>query len=388
MNEFTRCIVLALLAPFAGVALGQGQVWIVDPGLPPPLADFNDIQSAVDAASDNDAILVRSGSYPGFTVDGKSLVIAEDIGASASAASGSLAFPCTVENLGPQQQVVIQGIDMELSALNCQGTVWIEGFSGLGLFFGGGGRLKVGSCDSVVVVDCMLASPFGSSTAPEHGLEAFASNVTVYESRIEGNYNGGGDGCRLLSSFLFASGSHFEGGKGTDGFDCIGYGNGGDGLVLGVGSEARLLETTLAGGKGGFGGSVLPCGGAGGVPILYAGGTMSLVAGYARDYVLSSPATGATTLTYAGKPGDIVFSLIAVGTDYLWLPQLAGALVLPIPPMVFLHGPTDPSGGLTTSIPLPPLPPGTEAFTAFAQGAAVSITGQAVLAAPTFVTIL
>ena len=62
--------------------------------------------------------------------------------------------------------------------------------------------------------------------------------------------------------------------------------------------------------------------------------------------------------------------------------------VVPIPPLLIPHGPADGAGKLNTVVTLPLLPLGIEAFTVYAQSAAVSSVGAAVLGAPSELTIL
>ncbi|MAB83366.1 MAG: hypothetical protein CMJ24_08015, partial [Phycisphaerae bacterium] len=64
--------------------------WVVDDDLAQePLADFTDIQSAVDAASDGDEILVMAGTYnENIELDGKSIFIRSDAGPDATVISG------------------------------------------------------------------------------------------------------------------------------------------------------------------------------------------------------------------------------------------------------------------------------------------------------------
>ena len=59
---------LALAAPRAAA-----EVWVVGP--PGPGVDFAQIGQAVSAAAEGDVILVRSGTYAGFTVKAKLLTI-------------------------------------------------------------------------------------------------------------------------------------------------------------------------------------------------------------------------------------------------------------------------------------------------------------------------
>jgi hypothetical protein len=73
--------------------------------------------------------------------------------------------------------------------------------------------------------------------------------------------------------------------------------------------------------------------------------------------------------------------------DPIFLLDVAGSLTLTLPPILIGHG-VAASGSLATTVPLPALPPGIEAFTVYTQGAAVSPVGAAVLAAPSVMTIL
>jgi hypothetical protein len=71
-----------------------------------------------------------------------------------------------------------------------------------------------------------------------------------------------------------------------------------------------------------------------------------------------------------------VFSVISLGqAPPLYLPALAGALLLPIPPLVIADGAADAAGALNLPVPLPSLPPGVQAIAVYAQAAAVSAIG-------------
>jgi hypothetical protein len=177
------------------------------------------------------------------------------------------------------------------------------------------------------------------------------------------------------------------GGTGGSGGACSPGEKGGNGLVRIGGSAPQLLQTDLL---GGLGGCAIDCTWICGPSGLPAVGGYELVAGFARDYILASPAPGGqtTTLNYAGKAGDLVFSLIGLSPSALYLPELAGPLVLPIPPLLISHGAADAAGKLQAVVSLPALPPGFEAFTVYAQSAAISATGTAVLGAPSQLSIL
>ncbi|MFT5285970.1 MAG: hypothetical protein ACI8TQ_002138 [Planctomycetota bacterium] len=78
--------------------------------------DFTDIQSAVDAASTGDTILIRTGAYDGFEIDGKGLNLIADEGASVSVmlpANGAL---IRVANLSPGTSVTMRGLNIQINA--------------------------------------------------------------------------------------------------------------------------------------------------------------------------------------------------------------------------------------------------------------------------------
>ncbi|MCA9002114.1 MAG: hypothetical protein KDB61_09335, partial [Planctomycetes bacterium] len=66
-----KTLALGALAALASLTTAHADVLHVgsNPG------DFADIQSAINAASEGDTILVEPSQYDGFTVDGKSLTI-------------------------------------------------------------------------------------------------------------------------------------------------------------------------------------------------------------------------------------------------------------------------------------------------------------------------
>ena len=378
---------VALLCLGSSPVFGQGQLWIVDKAGGPGF-DFTEIQPAVDAAANGDTVLVRSGSYPGFTIDGKSLVVTRD-GASPSATG------FTVIGLAAGQEVTVRGMNVTTCTLELNdGPVWLESVTVLSEpFFFSSPSVRVQACSAVIAARCSFTS--GGFFFADPGLNALSSNLYLFETTAQGTSfpwatgtlgGPGGDGVKLTDSFLFASGCTFKGGKGATGGACSPGGTGGSGLVCIGGPVPQLLETALVGGTGGCG---VDCGGCGptGQPAV---GGYDLVAGFARDYTLASPATGGqtTTLSYSGKAGDVVFSLIGLSQSALYLPALAGSLVLPIPPLLISHGAADGAGQLQVSVQLPPLPPGIEAFTVYAQSAAISAVGAAVLGAPSQLSIL
>ena len=383
---------LSLLA--AGPSLAQGQLWVVD-GASGPGFDFTDIQSAVDAASDGDTIVVRDGAYPGFTIDAKSLVVTEAAGSFTSTAD------FTVINLAPDQEVTVRGLNADPILLeDNEGAVFLESIGTPFPFIfcspssgGKGDALTVRFCETVVATRCGFSGE-ATATFGYDGIDASGSNLYLFECSAEGGMPSGagtfpgGVGARITNSFLFASGCYITGGCGADGPLCSRGGSGGVGLINAV-SSVHLLETELKGGVKGCALEYPFCGGCGGTGAASTGGH-TLLAGFARNFTLESPGSGGqtTTLSYAGVAGDLVFALVGFELEALFAPDLAGTLVLPIPPLLLALGSADATGVLNTEVALPPLPPGTGAFTVYSQGAAVSPVGAAVLAAPSQLTIL
>ncbi len=245
---------------------------------------------------------------------------------------------------------------------------------------------------AVIATRCTFIGP--QFLFAEPGIDALDSSLYLFETAAQGTSfpwatgsGPGGDGVKVTNSFLFASGCSFKGGKGGSGGACSPGGTGGNGLVRIGGPAPQLLQTDLLAGSGGCGVDCTSTCRPWGLPAV---GGYELVAGFARDYTLASPAVGGqtTTLDYTGKAGDLVFSLIGLSQSALYLPELAGPLVLPIPPLLISRGAADGVGKLQVIVSLPPLPPGFEAFTVYAQSAAVSSAGAAVLGAPSQLTIL
>ena len=92
---------LSALAVLALATAARADVLVVS-----PTGHFPTIQSAVDAAVDDDVILVKSGTYYSFVVRGKSLVIAEDAGQTVRI-DGAI----RIGNINGTRTVVLMGLE-------------------------------------------------------------------------------------------------------------------------------------------------------------------------------------------------------------------------------------------------------------------------------------
>ncbi len=386
---FARTLLCLAASCLMGPAiLAQGQLWIVDQAGGPGV-DFTAIQPAIDAAGEGDTIVIHGSPapYAGFTIDGKSLVVKEEVGHTVSCGGTS-----NVVNINGAQSVTLRGLlASHLRLMASSGTILLEEWGDHTSTIIKDSEVEVLACASAVLSRCNLRAYEPAASVP--ALLISGSTVHLYETGVTGNTptsisaGKGGDGVVVVNSFLFASGSSFVGGQGTGASTstCTGTpGAGGDGLVTSGSSSVYLLGTLLLPGFPG-----MSCEGGGSMGETWSGIPPILVAGHPRDYAISSLADGGSSasVTYDGEAGDVVFSLVALGADPLFLLDLAGTLVTAIPPILVPHGPAGASGDLAVTVPLPALPPGIEAFGVYVQGAAISAVGAAVLAAPSHLTI-
>src|SRR5262245_13532469 len=96
--------VLSLLALLLGSAASAQAVFVVAPA-PGPGVFSTEIQPAIDAAVAGDLVLVKSGAYAGFTIDGKGVSVVADAGASVDV-NGSE----SVTHVSASQHVLFRGL--------------------------------------------------------------------------------------------------------------------------------------------------------------------------------------------------------------------------------------------------------------------------------------
>ncbi len=385
-------------------AAAQGVLHVVD-DLAGPGVDFTDVQSAVDAASDGDTILVRDGTYPGFTVTAKALAVVGDAGASVRFTS-----LITVQNLGGNDDVVLRGFRIEpdgllsglLDVRTSTGSLWVEDIDAeAGAMFQAG---------SVAWVRCDLAT-----TKPATGLRSFQSDAFIEECTVvagPGNdgfiddklgvpFPGGIGGVGLRADGgdeLFVTGSSLTGGGGGHGLEpsppdpCTNGGNGGHGLgIFAASSLVRTQDSVFTGGLGGAGGAGCADGTDGAEVFVAAGPGPVSIAGTTRSLSGNSPVREGQTLTLSltGAPDDVAFLLYSVGQEHAFVPGFNGALLLASPFTVVPSSlPLGPAGALDLPVTVPELGAGIEALTIHLAALHFPTGGGKIMGSSTAVTLL
>jgi len=411
-------LVSLLLAALAGL-LRADVVYVDASGN----GDFLQVQPAIDAALDGDVILVRSGTYPGFTIDQARVFVIADAGALVKVAS-----KVTIKNTSTNGLVLLAGLDIEglktyvaaeqigLEILNNSGHVRIQGCNvrgGMGYDNGvmglpGGNASSIVNSSKVAFAACSLTGGTGGGIPlwvvqggdGGHGVVEQGSAVAFYDCLLKGGVGGqadylapkfsagdGGDGCRALDFGIFASGCQFQGG--TGGGEAWTPGDGGDGLVVNPGAQAQLLSNTFAGGQGGF--SFHGSFGQTGLPQS-GGGVFHHFSGAARKLQASVLAAENASLQIqlSGEPGDRFWLASSATPVFIYMPAYAGIQLVPLPvflanrPLTILPA----SGTATLVLPTPNVASGLPVHRQFLQGVVLSASGQVRLSSPLHVVVL
>mgnify|MGYP001192678798 CR=1 FL=1 len=338
----------------------------------PQLGVFPEIQAAVDAASQNDILVVEDDVYSGFVIHNKSLTVI--------AAPGALAEingTCEVRSLGPMRTVTLIGLSVtgehfitsqpalrlldNLGAVRLQACM-LRGSTTPSWQFGsdGGPGAQVVRSSKVIFTRCMVfgrSLGFLSGEAPKAGgvgLESLDSQVALYECVVRGGKGSeetypaggaGGDGCRVSGWGVFASGTTIEGGRGGGG-DYLGLTVGGDGghaLVI-EDATAKLYDGSLTGGLA----STFPTPGVAGQRVM---ATNALVNEYGSQHrSLGGPTETSDNATVVfnvgGKPGDTVELLVSSRSVFTYMSSLSGVSTVAQPWNLIPVGTIGPSGTL------------------------------------------
>jgi hypothetical protein len=214
-------------------------------------AQFTQIQAAIDAAVEDDVILVMPGTYQAIVVSKPLRILGDGTGVVRIQAQGSQ-YGAWIHDIAAGKELVLSGVEVAGSTdlvllQNCAGTVVLSDVQVLGGNFLGGG---------VSVVSCARAVLLDSQIAGVGALWASSSEVWLADATLQGkagSFSGDGSpGIQLENSTLQAWSSRILGGDAV--FSHPKGGRGGTGLLL-VNSRANLLGgpgSEVRGGRGVF----------------------------------------------------------------------------------------------------------------------------------------
>lgn len=387
--------------PRAGFAMGRTRLFVVD-DTPSPCRFSDQIQAAVNAASDGDVVLVKGGAYSGviasFVIDGKALcVIGED--------SPTANFH--VKNLPAGKSVVVRGFRWNAYNgavfTNNSGPLWVEDCS----------HSRSSSLSTVGMFRCQI---LGNGSATLGAFHAESSTVFAYHSSFQG---------------LAGNDAYYEEGfcEMSGGLECYWSesSEGQLGLSLAQGSSAFLAGCSLAGGRGGsaafpfcgcffWPGFLLgSCGGnalrlsdstvatvlqtdiVSGLPdcdhaAVTGSGTLVTLPGQTGEFSVDSPVAARAPLHYRfrGPPGWRAFVTYASEYTPVFDPVFHGMSVVPLDSPTVFVGTLPASGVLETDVPAGNLlDPGAEARVFYMQAKFYDLTtGRGVLGTPSALVIV
>ncbi len=263
----------ALVALLALSATAQN-VWIVDAANGPG-THFQDLPTAVAAASNGDVLRIRPGTYAAFTLARKGLRI---FGAGASHVTIDGNRPIVIGPTSADQSIWIDGVRLPEPHWSASGgpTVSVSDAAGEVAFrdveFTRGPRgyrpepqLRLRRCARVHVLQTGFAGLWGSAgdTAAPFTIDASDSLLELSHCSVEGDFDFlpystsiGGTPLRLVRSHACITASYLRGGGGHPG--CLGLqrpgGTGGSGIVALQGSVIEIFgrsSNLIQGGPGG-----------------------------------------------------------------------------------------------------------------------------------------
>lgn len=397
---------LAMPLSFASEALAN-EILLVDSltfGAP-----YATIQQAVNAASDGDILLIMTGSYGSFTIDGKSLTLMRH----PSASSPSIG-PSTIRNIAEHQKVVLRGLTFgsgfsefsQLTIRDSTGPVFVEDV-----------RLRAvaQNAQRVTFTRCTMqgaSNPYPDPTPPATtpALRVLSANVTVYDSVLEGGHGApagvvpftpnlapsqaGSPAIDLISGKCLVAGSIATGGRGgwgyTNGVVCLPGSAGGAGIE--VDGALTTFDSTIASGIDG--GDPAPCPpGPLSPPSLVLGpiGAHHSILDALRRFEVTGPAwLGGTIHTrIEGAPGEVALLLLSLVPHGESVPALKGTLVGKPPLLVASLGVLPPTGVFEFETTLfGNLPPGFAGVEIYEQCVVAGASGTGLLSNPSITAIL
>lgn len=219
----TGILLFVALSPLPGAE-------ILTVGPPGGGAQFNEIQAAIDAAMDDDVILVQAGTYAGITVSKPLRILGDGMGSVRIASVTEIG--ALIQNIAAGEEFVLSAVQVQstpsifvdnyaIRISNCPGTVVLHD-----VLLGAGPAeigVRVESCDRLVLLSCQMPGAGAAGTAAVSGLD---STLWVADSEIVGTsppddlhlLQSGAHGVALESSTLHVWRSFLRGGDGNDVF--------------------------------------------------------------------------------------------------------------------------------------------------------------------------
>jgi len=381
MRTAAPLLALLLAAPAAAQS-----VHVVAPA-PGPGVDFTSLAAAVAAAQDGDLVLVRSGTYAGFGLNGKALAITADAGAQVQV-HGSL----FVVGLAPGEFVSLSGLAVdagEFSAAvtlqNNAGPVWLDGCTLRGytvaeatLFDNGTQGLVAQDCASVALSHCTLLG--GAALRGEPALLAQDSGVHAYASTLAGGAghcdafgvpycDAAGPALEAHGGTLALQSCALSGGAAAPGLPaatpggCDALASGAPAVLLGPDADVWAYDVALA-----AGGATPPCG-LPGASVTAGDGQLEQLAGTPFVVRADSPVREqqAASVRVSGQPGDLA-GLLAGLAPLPGSPLSAGLLLVGAPSQFALLGRVPAAGELVVVLRAPVLPAAAEGAGWLLQG--------------------
>lgn len=383
--------VLALLVstqghPAHGIRPSNGHVFVVG-----GTGGISTIQLAVDMAEDGDAILVKSGSYPGFSILDKAVLVVADEAAAVDVQGSVVVSSVSAGKTTLLAGLVVYGSTSQPAflALDDLGSLRVEDCTLLGRDATASSSGQVGAqldTDAdVAFVSCTIRGGAGYANLDPYdptGASAIlstSSTVAIQDSVVVGGAGGngvdsesiadgtnggpGGAACRVLHGFLFLAGTEASGGGGGQGGASGtsmfgGYagdgGPGGDCISASGSPSVVLIGDALIPGLGGAGGiSRDPYAfdpgkpGPDGLAIRAPAGSVDQIQGTWRRLIaprIARENTLATAHLY-GVPGDHAQLFSALSPEFTYLTQLHGVRLASLPQAELVAEGTIPASG-------------------------------------------
>ncbi|MEO6593515.1 MAG: hypothetical protein ABIP94_02040 [Planctomycetota bacterium] len=297
--------------------------WIVDAASGPG-TNYIDLPPAIAIAQNGDTILVRAGTYTGFTVSGKALTIRGE------GVATTVVWSTTIANVPSGQLFLVSGIAFVPQPFTFAQTLQITGPG------------------NVSLADCRATGGTARDALHLSGATVHAARCRFEGGPSNGGQNGyGGAGARVGPGNLAAMACEFRGGSAA-----VGSGFAFGGIGLGTGSAAVNLSNCICiGGSAGpsvfgspQGGDAL---GASSGTVRVSGGPLALVqGGAAANFGGPVPLQSGVSLNNSGTALVLVHSGVSVLPAMAGVPPTQGAISLGVSPLPFLlvNGATLPSG--------------------------------------------